>query len=206
MELVNETRWSRHYSMEELQTKLFESKFADGSATISLEELTREWPGWSNNERMDFCQAVTQARFEHLPEILRFIMVEGNYEAWSAIANSVVKLLPAEVSVPFICNACLKAPVGKGAKFFQALAVSRAPEAIPTLHKCLDRAWADPHLLKDDSLFDWAAYDATCCLEYLLQLGDKSPKLVEKYRILIQHPHALSRQNAISRLSTFFPK
>ncbi len=206
MELVNETRWSRHYSMEELQTKLYESKFADGSANISLEELKSEWPTWSQSERMDFCQAVTQAKFAHLPELLRFVMAEGNIETWSAIANIAAKVLPPEVSVPFITNACLKAPVGKGAKFYQALALTRAPETIPTLHKSLDRIWADRQLMKDDTLFDWAAYDATCCLEYLLQLGDKSPKITEKYKILIQHPHNLSRQNAISRLGPFFQK
>ena len=39
MELVRETRWSRHYSDELLGVKVVASKFTDGSAIITLDEL-----------------------------------------------------------------------------------------------------------------------------------------------------------------------
>jgi hypothetical protein len=83
--------------------------------------------------------------------------------------------------------------------------LSASPEALPTLRKCLERTWTDHTLFDEDVVFDWAAYDAVCLIEFLAQLGDRTPALREKYKLLAEHHNALSRQNAINRLSGFFP-
>ena len=54
MKLVRETRWHREYALEEPNHLFQESKFADGSASVTLEELEKEWPTWSEWERIDF--------------------------------------------------------------------------------------------------------------------------------------------------------
>lgn len=204
MELIRETKWSRLYSMEDLQTKMYESKFADDSASITVEQLQVEWTQWSPTERADFSEAVTQARFPHLPDVLRFIIKRGDFETWSAIANCCVRQLPAAEAMAFVTDVCQRCPVGKGVKFFQALALSKSPQTLPILRKCLERCWNDPQFLDSDSMFDWASYDAVSCMEYLLQLGEPPATLAAKYRILINHPNNLSRQNAINRLGPFY--
>ena len=205
MQLVKETRWSRQYEMDDLQTKLFESKFADGSATISVADLEQEWGGWSALERADFCQAVTQARFPHLGDVLRFIMKNGDVASWESVANSIARNLPAEEAVPFLTDMCKTAPIGKGAKFYQALAVSRPAFVRDTLMGCLNRTWADSRLLSEDEVFDWVANDAVCLIEYLVQLGQNPNTLADKYKVLVRHPNNINKQSAISRLGQFFP-
>lgn len=77
---VKETRWRRVYALEEPRHFYHESKFADGSAHITLEELAAEWPHWRQGERIDFCQEVGRATFSHLPDVVRFIMRNGDRE------------------------------------------------------------------------------------------------------------------------------
>lgn len=204
MELVYETRWSRHYKDDDLQMRVVESKFADGSASISVRELAGEWEKWEPKEKHDFCQAVTQSRSDHLPDILRFIMKAGDTETWALVATAVVRNLPKGEAFSFISEACRNCPVGKGEPFYQALCFHRWPEAVPVLRECLQRTWADRRLLSEDSIYDWAAHDAVCLIEFLCQMGDRSPDLREKYKILSQHPLNNSRQNAIHRLSGYF--
>lgn len=204
MELVYETRWSRHYKDDDLQLRVCESKFADGSASITADELAKEWSHWDRKDQVDFCQSVIQAKFVHLPDILRFIMKNGDWETWSAIATSVVRNLPKEEALPFIEEACRVCPVGKGELLFQALAFHRSREVVPTLRECLSRTWSDSRLMSDDAVYDWAAHDATALIEYLSQLGERAPDLREKYQVLVNHPLATNRQNAVHRLTPYF--
>lgn len=205
MELVKETRWSRQYEMVDLQTKLYESKFADGSATITLDELAQEWGTWSNTDRSDFCQAVTQAKFPHLADILRYIMQHGDFASWEAVANSVARNLPQEEAVAWLTDVCKSVQVGKGAKFYQALALSRPPYCRDMLMQYLSRTWADGRLLSEDEVFDWVANDAVSLIEYLIQLGQNPNTLADKYKILVRHPNNINKQSAINKLSQFFP-
>jgi hypothetical protein len=204
MQLVKETRWSRQYEMDP-QTKLYESKFADGSASITVADLEKEWGDWSANDRADFCQAVTQARFPHLPDVLRYIMKNGDFASIESIANSISRHLPPEESVPYITDLCKTVPVGKGAKFYQALALSRPAFCRDTLMQCLNRTWSDSRFLSEDEVFDWVANDAVCLIEYLVQLGQNPSTLSDKYKVLVRHPNNINKQSAINRLSPFFP-
>jgi len=204
MQLVKETRWSRQYEMDP-QTKFFESKFADGTADISVSQLEDEWGTWSVVERADFCQAVTQSRLPHLPDILRFIMLNGDFASVETVANSIARNLPAEEAVPYITDMCKTVPVGKGAKFYQALALMRPAFCRDTLMLCLNRTWADSRFLSEDEVFDWVANDAVCLIEYLVQLGQNPGTLADKYKVLVRHPNNVNKQSAINRLSPFFP-
>lgn len=204
MELVRETRWSLHYEDPAMGLKLVQSKFADGSVDISLEELEREWPRWDASAKGDFCHAVNEARMEHLPDIYRYIMKAGDVDCWSAIAAWVVRKLPKQETVDWLINAVQNCPVGKGEKLYQALELTGSREALPTLRKCLERIWRDPRLLRATGYFDEPAHDAVCCIECMLRLGDYSDDLGAKYSVLANHSIEVNRQNAINRLSSFF--
>lgn len=205
MELVRETRWSRHYSDELLGLKLVQSKFADNSAVITLDELKEKWPQWKPDERNDFCHAINEAKIDFLPEVYRFIMAQDpDIPCWSAIAAWVVRKLPEAEFTPWLVEACLYCPPGKGEKLFQALALSKSERARSTLRKCLDRAWNDPKILRSEGYIDEAAMDATVCMECLLQMGEKSPDFADKYRVLSTHNIAVNRESAVSRLGMYF--
>ncbi len=206
MELVRETRWSRHYSDDLLGLKLVQSKFADGSATVTLEELEQAWPAWKPEEKADFCHAINEAKLDILPDIYRFIMKVDppDYESWSAIAAWVVRKLPPEEFAPWLEQACLTCPVGKGEKLMQAFALSKSPKAIETLHKCLKRAWNNPTIFVAEGYIDHAAMDAVVCMECLLQLDAATNDFGQKYQVLAGHGIAVNRESAISRLSMYF--
>src|SRR6058998_1960129 len=115
MKLSRETRWHREYALEEPKAFYMESKFADGSASITLAELEREWPTWSDWERIDFCQEVGSATFAHLPDILRFVMQHGKMEHWSAIATYVVAHIPADEAILFLLETSSRCELGHAA-------------------------------------------------------------------------------------------
>ena len=206
MELVRETRWSRHYSDELLGLKLVQSKFADGAATITLEELDQQWPTWKPEEKADFCHAINEAKLDILPDIYRYIMKVDppDYESWSAIAAWVVRKLPEAKYAPWLEAACLTCPVGKGEKLLQAFALSKTPRAIETLRKCLHRAWNNPQIFVAEGYIDHAGMDAVVCMECLLQLDAGTDDFGEKYQVLANHGIAVNRESAVSRLAMYF--
>jgi hypothetical protein len=205
MRLVRETRWHREYALEEPDHYFVESKFADGSAYVTLEDLAREWPAWSDWERTDFCQEVGHATFPHLPDILRFVMRNGDLKTWSGLALNLVHHLPADEVIPFLIEVCTQCPAGEGTNLLQALARSGAPEAHEILRSHLDRLWADERVFREEKFFNSFAADTTFCLQHLLELGENSPDLAEKYQALLKHPNESNRRSARHFLSKYFP-
>jgi hypothetical protein len=60
MPLARETRFSRDYLTPESERKTAKisgttvSRFMDGSASMTAEQLRNEWPTWTRWEQMDF--------------------------------------------------------------------------------------------------------------------------------------------------------
>lgn len=206
MELTKETRWSRHYADPMLQIKLVQSRFADGTAAITIQELENDWHLWDLRDKLDFAHAVTEAKFDYLPDVYRFIIREGGFETWSAIASWVVRTLPREEYLDWLIDACKQVPVGEGEKLYQAMALTQSAKSVPVLKECLQRTWADRRLMAEDTLFDKPANDAAIIIECLRQLDYDSPDLWEKYEALSHHPINLNKQGAINRLSMFFKR
>src|SRR5688572_19601313 len=142
LKLRRETHWYRVYDMEAPDHSFHESKFRDGSATITLAELKKEWPTWSDWERTDFCQEVCEPGCRDMPEVLQFVMAQGEPRHWAAIALKVVYHLPADETIPFLLNACEKSDPEHLSNIMQALAKSGAPEAHNVLRDHLSRLWA----------------------------------------------------------------
>jgi hypothetical protein len=206
MKLVRETRWHREYELDEPNHLFQESKFADGSASITLEQLEREWPTWSAWERIDFCYELSPPGCACMPEVLRFVMQYGDYETWSGIAADIVHHLPREEAVPFLLRVCRNCPPEDASNLSQALAKIGAPEAVSIIRSHLDSLWHNEELSKPAAHINWIASSVTFCIQHLLELGEISSDLAEKYRLLLDHPNESNRQSARNFLSKHFER
>src|SRR5688572_793689 len=109
-DVIHESRWSRLYAKASKPKHQYgESRFMDGSAMITLDELKRDWHKWPENEQIDFCQSFVWAKIPERNDILRFIVANGNHHAWAAVALQVATDLPAHESIPALrawCELC----------------------------------------------------------------------------------------------------
>lgn len=193
-QVERETRWSRTYANDSRMYEYFESKFLDGSVSITLDELTTSWPTWSDSERLDFCNAIGCAPPDDSADIFRFLANDQTDHVRSTIASCVARLLPPEESVPMLANWAQAAPPGHRANYLQAL--SHTSDSLA--HGILQSHFADllkhPQLMDDAEWYNEIALDLVCCVEYLLELGTPVGDLRSAYDKLAQHPCARIRQ------------
>lgn len=201
--LVRETPWLRHYAGDQVGT-FVDSRFRDGSATISLAELKRRWPRWTSSERNDFCLAFWHGDVPERCDILRFLIQNGDSTNHSLLALQIAVHLPAGESVPILARWCKTSAIGEGANFFQALGMTKCEEAADTLQWCLARIWSRSDLMEEADFCNWTAYDAICCTEALLRFGADPESLRSHYDQLLAHPFARTRTQAEQHLSEFF--
>ena len=204
MPLEREGRFMRHYSTEDGKQGAAISKFSDGTATITHEELQREWFGWSARDRGQFCGAsswlVHQADF---PDMLRFIMQHGEPEHWSGIAIQVATCLPQEEAYQTLVNALHKLERNT-ANISQGISLTKHPRAREELSLLLERLWVHPNLWDDDSFTNWHAFDALCCIQHLLDLGAPPEEHESRVRRLFEHKCSGNRDSCSSYLHKYY--
>ena len=201
--LVRETPWLRHYTEGQVGT-FVDSRFRDGSATITLAELKRQWPRWTSAERSDFCLAFWHGDVPERCDILRFLIENGDSSNHCMLALQIAVHLPAEESVPILIRWCEATTIGQGANFLQALGMTKSDEAAEVLQRRLARTWSRSDLMEEVDFCNWTAYDAICCMEALLRLGADPESLRAQYDQLLAHPFARTRAQAEQHLSEFF--
>jgi hypothetical protein len=203
-ELIHETRWTRTYAVGE-KSQYVQSRFQDGDATITLAELEREWPTWSLLERIDFCQSYcNSARMPERADVLRFVVAHGDHICWPAIALSVARELPLEEAMPALRSWCLTCQIGRGANYYQAVAHTGDPQAHELLKRCLGRTWGSDGLLDDGDSLNWTGYDAVCCLQHLLELGEDPEQYRAQYDALNTHTRQNVREYTQRWLARYF--
>src|SRR5437870_5559505 len=107
MSLHSDTRWSREYRSADGGFRRFESRFLDGTATVTLDELQAEWPGWNERERLDLCRAFScGAEVPEREDILCFLVRHGDHYVSTTIASNVARYLPAAEAVPVLKEWC----------------------------------------------------------------------------------------------------
>jgi hypothetical protein len=189
-----ETRWSRTYANDSKTYRYFESKFLDGSVSITLDELTTSWPLWSDSERLDFCNAIHCAPPDDSADIFRFLANDQTDHVRSTIASCVALLIPPEESVPMLVNWAQAAPPGHRANYLQALLLTSDSRA----HGILQSHFADllqhPQLMDDAEWYNEVAMDLVWCVKQLLQLSTPAGDLRSAYDKLAQHPCARIRE------------
>jgi hypothetical protein len=188
MPLGRETRFMRVYCLPDKKEEHHISRFMDGSASITASELQREWPTWTEYERIEFCQACCWLGGQpDFPVMLRFIMQHGSPDDWSGITSSVAVHLPRAEAFEILLRALRATEIGRCSNFTQAIAITKHPEAETTLRQHLDTLWAHEKLWDTDAFINWVAFDATTCIAHLIELGAPPADFEDQIRRLSQH-------------------
>lgn len=119
--------------------------------------------------------------------MLRFIIANGNDCVWQTIATAVASTLPTDEAVAFLCDRIENSEIGKRANYFQGCWITRSTNTIPILKNALDQIWESPRLMLPDSFCNWVTYDAICCIEALMRLGEPREQLSHRYEQLTKH-------------------
>jgi len=189
MPLALETRFTRYYHTEQAGTGGHTvSRFSDGSASITAEQLKGEWPAWTSDQRLDFCGAcVWLYQQSDFGEMLRFVMLNGGPEEWTCIAQPVASNLPRDEAFRFMRDALSAVGVGRSANIIQAVAITKHPEAQETLRKHLQVVWAHPDMWHANAWLNQVAFEAVVCVQYLLELESPPADFEDKVRRLSEH-------------------
>jgi hypothetical protein len=204
MPLVKERRFVRFYSSLEPNLSTEVSRFSDGSALISLEELKENWSKWPDEDKGDFCSACGELH-EHrdFPDMLRFVMSHGDEWNWSSVASLVSHALPMAESFSILKAALVQTSSNEG-NLIQAIALTKHPNAAPLLRERLAKLWTRTDLWADDSFLNWTAQNALHCIEYLIELGDNPAGYEDKVRILAEHVCAGNRDSCSRWLHQYY--
>jgi hypothetical protein len=203
--LCRESRFSRFYQSDEHKMGSEISRFMDGSASITASELQREWPTWSEEMRGDFCQSCYWLHEQSdFPEMLRFIMQQGSSEHWAGIALSVASQLPCDEAFDTLVRALYSTEPGHTANITQAIAHTKHPDAEVTLRRHLAALWEHPALWDDDDFVNWVGFDATTCIDHLIELGAPPSDFTEQVQRLSAHVCSHNRESCRNFLSKHF--
>lgn len=203
--IVEETRWSRTYAPNsQTGSQLIESKFLDGGLSITLAELSAEWPTWSKFERLDFCNAIACSPPADSADIFRYLAQDEAEYVRSSIASCVVRRLPLEESISLLQTWAKAAPVGRRANYLQALTHTADPCAHDILQDYCAVLLRHPQLMADAEWCNEIAHDLFCCIKYLLRLGTPADELRSAYETLSQHPCGQIREQTDRWLAESF--
>ena len=172
MPLIVERRWTRYYASKNPKMGHLISRFMEGSAAFTFQELARDWPTWSEDERQDFCSAcVWLNKQSDYPDILRYIMQHGGPDDWSAIATFVGTLLPQGEAFDLLTRALHSTELENACNISQGISLTKHPDAERVLRAHLNALWSHPSLWTDNDFSNSLAYGATCCIEHLIAIG-----------------------------------
>ena len=181
------------------------SRFMDGSASLTLAELERDWPTMAGHERLDYCQSCGWLHEQtDFPDMLRFVMKRGGQEELSAIASSIAARLPQEEAFDFLAGVLQTAELSPASNIGQAIGLTKHPDAQNTLRSHLQSVWARESLWDDDKFLNWVAYDATTCIAHLLDLGASPGDFQEQVGKLSQHACSGNRHSCRNFLSKHY--
>lgn len=206
MSLTSERRWTRNYQNEDGSTACEISRFMDGSASISFIDFVREWPGWSQRERQDFCSACDWLRKQtDFPDMLRLIMKDGCEEDWSAIALPVGSHLPQQEAFDLLTDALRSIELERASNIIQGITETKHADAARVLREHLARLWSHPQLWEDDDLTNWLAYGAINCIGHLIELGGMPQDFADQVRALAKHACSGDRDACRRVLAKYYP-
>lgn len=182
------------------------SRFVDGSASMTLRELTREWPTWGRRDRSDFCQNV-HGLGQH-PEyagMLELVFTLGDAEARASVAIELVEVMPMNQAYALLETELARAPLETYPNLVQALARTRHPNALPQLEALLEtlRPLTSLGALPFDETRAFATLYTLCALARARHGGTATlePWVLE----LARHPSATVRSRAAFALRTCYP-
>lgn len=206
MPLKKERRFSRYFFSAENKMGTIISRFMDGSASFTFEQLEKEWPGWSEDERWDFCNACCWLNKQpDFAEMMRFVMRCGNPDDWSAVALPVAGALPQQEAFDVLVEKLRRVKIGKRSNVAQAIAHTKHPAAAAILREHLAELWKNEFLWEDDKFTNWIAFTATTCIENLIEIGASPAEFEEQVRQLSAHVCSGTRDSCRNFLGKHYP-
>ena len=206
-ELAQERRFSRIFRAPEARRLIVISRFVDGSASMSLRELTEAWPTWGRRDRSDFCQNV-HGLGQH-PEyagMLELVFTLGDSEARASVAIELVEVLPTDEAYALLDAELSRAPLETYPNLVQALARTRHPNALSDLEKLLEtlRPASTLGTLPFDETRAYATLYTLCALARARHGGSETlePWVLE----LARHPNAKVASRTAFALRTCYPR
>ena len=187
-DLIAETEWSRTFSKQDGSGTYHQSKFIEGEAKITLNELAERWPRWSENERHDFCSAYSCGNTKSSGDIFRFLATDTTDLIRSTIALGVAVSLDTDEAYPILKKWASEAPIGHRANYFQAITVTNHPSASDSVNSEFDELCSHPQLMDDADWYNDIAMDLVWCIQHLLQLDVPAEYLRPIYAKLKTHP------------------
>jgi len=200
--LKTETEWSRTFSKQ--GGTYHQSKFLEGEASITLAELVERWPSWSEPERHDFCCAFSCGDVRDSGEIFRFLATDETDLIRSTIAIGVAVALGPGEAYPILKSWASDAQIGNRANYFQAIAITRHPDAVGALQSEFDELCMHPCLMEDSDWYNEIAMDLVWCIQNLLELGISPETLRQTFTKLEQHPCQKIRAQVLQWLAESF--
>jgi len=206
MPLTREGRFLRTYENKETRQGTVVSRFMDGTAEISLSELKEFWPHWTRLERYDFTTAACSLH-EHseFPDMMRFVLEEGDQDDISTVALQVVSALPTDEAFQRLSAILQRTPVGKAANINQAIAHTKHADATRLLSERLRTTLEDSRLMTPDKFLNWVAYDAICSIDHLLDMGFSANEFEDDVRRLSKHSSHGTIKSLQLRLAKWYP-
>ncbi len=203
---IADTRWS-HYADG------YHARLADGTATITLKQLKREWRDWDASQRVDFCLSFA---FAHdIPDrfrILRFLVANGDHDCWPVFAHSLPSEFWPDEAVEILCQWADSCPAGEASSYLNALGIlhlhkdheQEISDARSFLRRYLKDTMLTEGLISDSVSCNEIAYDALVCVESLVSLGEDREILRGPHHLLRTHPCAEIRRLTECRISQSF--
>jgi hypothetical protein len=206
MPLTREGKFLRTYNNKEAKQGAVVSRFMDGTAEISLSELMKSWPHWTRPERYDFTSAACWLH-EHpeFPDMIRFVLEEGDQDDISAVALQAASALPSDEAFQRLSAILQRTPVGNAANINQAIAHTKHADAPSLLRERLRTTLEDSRLMAPDKFLNWVAYDAICCIDHLLDIGFTDNDFEDDVRRLSKHPSEGTIDSLRRRLAKWYP-
>ena len=139
------------------------------------------------------------------PEMLRFVMLVGGPDEWTAIAGLVAARLPRDEAFALLVAALGKVPIGRSTNIAQGIAETKHPEAEATLRRHLEAVWAQPGLWDDDEFLNWLADEAMQTIQHLLEIGANPADFEARVRQLSAHVCSRNRESCVRFLFQYYP-
>lgn len=194
-DIIGETEWSRTFSKQDGSGTFHQSKFLDGDARITLDELTGHWPLWSESERLDFCSSFSRSKIQDARDIFRFLATDTTEPIRSTIALGVAYSLDSEEAFGILETWAADAPIGHRSNYIQAIMITEHPSALVSLVSEFDELGSHPQLMDDADWCNDIALDLTWCIQHLVKLDMPTADLRPTYAKLKTHPCKRNRDH-----------
>jgi hypothetical protein len=171
--LRTETRFCRDYLSQEHRIGTRVSRLTDGSASITMEELEKEWDNWSAVERQDLLFALVDCdRTAAFPGMVRFMAARAEPTDWCNLAWLVADILPQNESFRILVDwlAAVKDD-GAAGNIEQAIAMTGHPRAAIILRQQHEQIWRRNDFNEGAQPDFHKTMRAAGCISHLIGLG-----------------------------------